>query len=300
MFPTRIAKRSIVVLLTVVIGIAGCNVDGHWARIRSPGGPVATGADRRDPAFKESAERLKADAQEVDLVEAVATHRSQYRQALEQLHEYYTRRGAVTKAQWAAFERKGLRGVKQFRYFLDAEIPSETLRPTEESPEADALYEQGVDLMRRGGHGMPALYREDRMVEAAAVLQELIENYPASDKIDDAAFLLGTIHEEYLPGQELIAANWYERAWTWNPETPHPARFHAASIYDHVLRNRDRALELYQSVVKHGTSDRRNVRRAIRRIHDLTSTRGAATSRGTTLANRTGASPSAGAALAGQ
>lgn len=260
--------------LGIGVGIAGCNVDGRWAEFRAPKGPVVSDAGSPSPRLGEGVDRSTTDAQEVDLVEALLTHRARYLHSLRQLHDYYISHGHATKREWAAFELKGLRGVKQFRYLLDAEIPSDALRPVEQIPEADALYDNGLELMRRGGHGVPALYREDRMIEADTVLRELIEKYPTSDKIDDAAFFLGEIHKEYLPGQELLAAMWYERAWTWNPDTPHPARFQAAVVYDYRLHDRDRALELYQSVVRHETAIQSNVRWAMRRIHEMTTTGG--------------------------
>lgn len=256
--------------LCVGIAVAGCNVDGRWVQLRAPKGPVVSDADSHSLRSEEGVDPSVADAQEVDLVEAVLTHRARYHQSLRQLHDYYMSRGYAAKEEWAAFELKGLRSVKQFRYLLDAEIPSEMLRPSKQIPGADALYQKGRDLMRSGGHGVPVLYREDRMVEAAVVLRELIEKYPTSDKIDDAAFFLGEIHKEYLPGQELLAVMWYERAWTWNPQTPHPARFQAAVVHDYRLHDRDRALELYQSVVRHETAIKSNVRWAMRRIHELT------------------------------
>ena len=126
----------------------------------------------------------------------------------------------------------------------------------------------GVDEV--GGHGVPAVYRKDRMVEAAEVFRQMIEEYPNSDKIADAAFYCGEIHKDYLPGQELIAVNWYERAWTWQSETTHPARFQAAVVYDYRLQDRDRALELYQTVVRNPLADKSNVRFAARRIRELT------------------------------
>ncbi|MFQ5592384.1 MAG: hypothetical protein ACE5HE_14585, partial [Phycisphaerae bacterium] len=76
--------------------------------------------------------------------------------------------------------------------------------------------------------------------------------------------------KEYLPGQEPIAVKWYERAWTWNPETPLAPRFQAAVVYDYRLHDRDRALELYHGVVNHETTHKTNVRFASRRIHELT------------------------------
>ncbi len=124
------------------------------------------------------------------------------------------------------------------------------------------------------------MYRRNLMIRAARVFRELIERYPTSDKIDDAAFFCGEIHKEYLPGQEALAVRWYERAWTWNPDTSHPARFQAAVVYDYRLHDRDRALEVYQSVVKQETSHKSNVRFAMRRIHELTEARRSAKANG--------------------
>jgi len=205
----------------------------------------------------------------VDLVENVLSHRAQYNQGLEELREYYREHGYATKQSWADFELKGLRRVKAFRYLIDAEIPSDELRATEQVPEADALYDQGRALMRKGGYGVPIFYRERSMIKAADVFRQLVEQYPNSDKIDDAAFFLGEIHREYLPDQEAIAVIWYERAWTWDPHTPHPARFQAAVIYDNRLHDRDRALELYQNVLKYETFDRSNEHYASLRIRQL-------------------------------
>ena len=257
--------------LSSAIGISGCNVDGRRQSFR-PGseheGAVARAA--RADAEGEAVDLSVAEAEEVDLVEDLVAARTRYHEGLRQLQSYYESRGYPSKAKWAAFELEGLRGVQRFRYLLDAEIPSDALRAVDQIEEADALYEQGLDLMRRGGHGVPAVYRRDRMIEAARVFRELVEQYPTSDKIDDAAFFCGEIHKEYLPGQALLAAKWYERAWTWNPDTPHPARFEAAVVYDYRLQDRDRALELYQSVVEDETAIKSNVRFAGRRIRELT------------------------------
>lgn len=271
MFP-RIAPlmRLTVVYLGLAVGLAGCNVDWMWPDRQAPGGHRAAVRPEVVKIPSEPIDISIVDAQEVDLVEEVMAHRVSYHQSLERLARYYQVRGYATKQQWADFELDGLKSVKAFRYLLDAEVPGASLRPEEQIAEADTLYERGAELMRRGGHGTPALYRRDLMIQAAQVLRELIEKHPTSDKIDDAAFLLGEIHKEYLSGQETIAVKWYERAWTWDPATPYPARFQAAVVYDYRLHDRDRALELYHEVVSRETHIGSNVRFANRRIHELT------------------------------
>ena len=125
--------------------------------------------------------------------------------------------------------------------------------------------------MPNSGHQVPFFYRTSDSLRSAEAFRTLIERFPSSDKIDDAAFFSGDIHKEYLSGQESLAVKWYERAWAWNPDTPHPARFNAAVVYDYRLHDRDRALELYQQVItQDADADQSNVRFATRRISQLT------------------------------
>lgn len=259
-----------------------CNMDPAFAERRPPKGSLASAADPTSVGLQPGAELGIVERHEVDLVENVLAHRAQYHQGLEELRDYYREHGYAAKQSWADFELAGLRKVKAFRYLIDAEVPSDQFRPTDQVPKADALYEQGRKLMRKGGRGIPIFYREKSMIEAADAFQQLVEKYPNSDKIDDAAFFLGEIHKEYLPNQEPIAVKWYERAWTWDPQTPHAARFQAAVVYDYRLHDRDRALELYQSVLKNEADNSTNVRFATRRIHQLTTERRTATAQAST------------------
>ena len=262
--------RSARIMLPALVGslCLGCNVAGPATSIHTARSIAAASAGREADA--NAVDISVIESREVDLVEAVALHRRLYRESLEKLRAYYAHHGYATKQTWAGLELEGLGRVNAFAYLMDAEIPSEALTARDAIPEADAMYDEAVELMRRGGHGVPAIYREDRMLEAARKLREIIRRFPSSDKIDDSAFLCGEIHKEYLRGQEAIAVKWYERAWTWDPETPHPARFEAAVVYDYRLHDRDRALELYQSVLQDDAATASDVRFATRRISELT------------------------------
>ena len=267
---TRTLQRSGLVTLVCCLAVllVGCSTLNPIASVRAEHrmtAPRAAGTDT-----DASVDISTVGVAEVDLVESVVAHREQYRRGLRELHQYYSERGYATKQGWAAYELDGLSKVKPFRYLMDAEVPAETLEASDSIAEADELYEQGRAMMKRGGHGVPGLYREDRMIQAAEIFRDMIRRYPTSDKIDDAAFLCGEIHKEYLPGQELIAVKWYERCWTWDPTTMHPAKFQAAVVYDYRLHDRDAALELYHVVVNERTGGEGNVRHALRRIEDLT------------------------------
>lgn len=256
-----------------LIGVA-CNVDASMDNRRPPKGAPIAKDDESTTTVSPGASASALAQQEVDLVENVLSTRNSYQQSLSALRDYYRERGYATKQSWADFELEGFRKVKKFRYVLEGEVASAELRPTEQIAEADALYQRGLDLMKKGGHGVPVFYRQKTMIEAADVFKELVEKYPTSDRIDDAAFFLGEIHKEYLPDQEQIAAKWYERAFTWDPTTPHPARFQAAVIYDFRLHDRDRALELYRASIKDEGDTGSNARFATRRIKQLDENRG--------------------------
>lgn len=244
--------------------LAGCNTDGFWDLAQDRQIPKPPADENGTPDIR------VAETQEVDLVEQVLYHRKHYRQALTDLRDYYSDRGYHTKRKWADYELADVRKVKPFKYIMDAEIPASSLRPQQAIAEADNLYRKGLDLMERGGHGVPALYREDLMREAVSTFTDLITKYPTSDKIDDAAYCCGEIHKEYFKDQEPLAVKWYERAYTWDPNTPHPVRFQAAVVYDFRLHDRAKALELYHAVIRDEADNKSNAAFASRRIYELT------------------------------
>ncbi len=252
------------------MGCAGCNTDPMWEPSQRARGPLGS-IDRPDGVGLPDI-RI-ADAHEVDMVEQVLTHRAMYHRSLQALHDYYQQHGYESKRTWTLNELADVKRIRPYRYILDAEIPSSDLQPRDSIAEADAMFERGLVLLKEGGHNLPFVYREGRLREALATFRELIERYPSSDKIDDAAFYCGEIHKEYFKGEEPLAIRWYERAFTWNPQIQLPARFQAAVVYDYRLHDRDRALELYQDVRRVETFNQSNVIFAVARIEQLTSDR---------------------------
>ncbi len=250
--------------------LTGCNVDPVWHEQQVRGPQMNQPSPKlRQPRGGRDIALVKRS--EVDLVEDALGKRQAYHAALSNLQTYYSECGYATKESWAQSELQNAKKIRQFRYLIDAEIASDALKPTETIAVADTLYEKGLETMKRGGHGVPGIYSRRTMLQAADEFRTLIEQYPTSDKIDDAAFALGEIHKEYLPNQEVLAVKWYERAWSWDAATPHPARFQAASVYDFRLHDRDRALELYQLVIDNEAEvSETNTRFSSRRVKQLT------------------------------
>ena len=86
------------------------------------------------------------------------------------------------------------------------------------------------------------------------LFQQILTNYPQSDKIDDAAYMLGDIYESKAYKHYRRAALYFERCFQWNPNTQFDARLRAARLYDKHLQERSRAVELYRDVTTHETN----------------------------------------------
>jgi len=243
----------------------GCKTDALTAK-PVPEGPVTS---LETPAGVKLPQIPLDKANEPDLVERVIYHRAMYARSLRALRDFYAAQGIEAKRLWAEAELSQLRQIKPYRYILEAEVPPATLKPVAAIPEADTLFNEAMDLLKKGGHGVPAIYNESLIKQALATFKQLVNRYPNSDKIDEAAYYIGLIHDQYFPGDEQIALAWYERAWQWNANLQLPARFQAAKIYDYRLHDRAKALELYRQVLKQETFNRANVTFASARIEEL-------------------------------
>jgi len=203
---------------------------------------------------------------EVGLVEAVAAARKQYERTLEALKEYYLKRGNHTKTGWVESELQGFEQTPKARYLLAAEIAGPDLRPAKRIEAADKLYQEGLDYKN-----YPAFPpgKKDYLKVALEKFHTVIDKYPQSDKIDDAAFRMGEIYGGWYFQDYARAVSSYERCWQWDPETKHPARFKAAKIFEEKLKNRAKAVELYNEVIAH-THNEDLARQAQSRIRALT------------------------------
>jgi len=188
-----------------------------------------------------------AKAGETDFVEQIAVNRQAYRQGLELLVKYYTKTGNNMKFKWAKEELAALDSIPQYKYIVEAESAGANLRASISIPEADDLYKDGLQLEKEANVLFIAK-NNDLLRLALDKYDRLIRNYPSSDKIDDAAYKAGEIYEYFQDYS--IALLYYERAYQWDPDTTHPARFRSARILDKRLHRNAEALELYRQAIK--------------------------------------------------
>ncbi len=207
------------------------------------------------------------DATEVDLVEDLVAKRNEYRLSLAQLREYYDSTGNVNNLRWAEHEMKALDRVPPYRYLMVTEIASPTLVAANPIAQANALYKEAETLYREAG-GLLIITDEDKLRGALSRYNRIIEKFPTSNKIDDAAYQAGRIYEHFKDWG--IAAVCYQRCFQWNEVTLRPARFRAAYVTDQRLHMRKEALPLYQMAVEKESNFTANTEFAKRRILEMT------------------------------
>jgi len=187
---------------------------------------------------------------DIEMVERLLAARREYQVSLEQLRAHYLSTGDVERAHWAEEELRQYHRNARQAYSLPLDVPPPTLQASYNIPEANELYRRGMEYKGKSTWGSDYL---DNQIRAELLFQQLITSYPQSDKIDDAAFQLGDIYESKNYKQYRRAAQYYERCFQWNTNTQFDARMRAARLYDKVLLERGRAVELYKDVLTHDT-----------------------------------------------
>ncbi|HEY1381310.1 MAG TPA: hypothetical protein VGF55_31205 [Gemmataceae bacterium] len=198
------------------------------------------------------------------MVKRLIAARREYQHSLEQLHAYYDSTGDAERRKWAETELMQFHRIPKPAYILDLDVAGPGLHPDQNVPAANELYRKAMTYK---GKGFGADY-QDNLIRSELVLQQMLAQYPTSNKCSDAAYQLGDIYENRKPPQYRRAATYFERCVQWNPNTQHDARLRAARLYDRQLSERGRAVELYKTVLTNETDERRR-QEAQRRLGEM-------------------------------
>jgi len=218
-----------------------------------------------------------ADVNYPDLVEAMLEKRQAYVNSIMELERAYLNGGDSDRANWARSQRAQVERVENYPYLTKKTAEySPQAAPEESSTEADQLYHKGLSILntfRRVPLAGVLPANKNKAREALALFKRVLDEHPKSDKVDDAAFWCGEIYKEYLreedPNDEL-SVRYYQWAFELDPQTPHPARFQCAVVYDFRKHDRARAIELYHDVMEKETDNSSNVRFSATRVEQLT------------------------------
>jgi hypothetical protein len=165
---------------------------------------------------------------------------------------------------WAEEELVQFHRIAKHPFCLQLDVPPPTLRGDYNIPEANELYRQALKFKDQG-FGQSYIDNQHR---AELLFQQLLTNYPQSDKISDAAYMLGDIYESKVFRQYERAAVYFERCFQWNAKTHFDARLRAARLYERYQIERSHAIEIYKEITTHETDPKR-VEEAQRRLTEL-------------------------------
>ena len=207
---------------------------------------------------------------DIELVEKLLAARREYQKTLEKLRLHYLDAGDIERARWAEDELRQFHLVDKQAYRLELDVPPPTLRPTQNVPAANKLYQKAMAYKNKGGWRGEEYKLNQRRAEM--LFQQILSLYPQCDKIGDAAFQLGEIYEGTAYGHYRRAAMYYERCFQWTGYAQPEARIRAARLYDKRLLERGRAIELYREVTTHDTHVQR-IAEAQKRLTELSGSR---------------------------
>lgn len=212
----------------------------------------------------------RSRGQEVQLIEQMARYRQAYEEHLQILVRFYDHQGNQQKVTWAQEELAHLKKSPRRAYLAVAETAGPQLRASRSDANANIAYAEAVALFEegKGTLGGKFLMKKDKLWLAVEKLEELITRYPDSDKIDDAAFVIGKIYQKSMDDNTL-ALLYYQRVLQWDPQTKLPVRFAIAQTYDHGLHDRVNAVKFYESAINFESEYTGNVIQSHNRIQSI-------------------------------
>jgi tetratricopeptide (TPR) repeat protein len=190
-----------------------------------------------------------------------------YRQYLESLVAHYKKTGDNMKLKWAEDELSRLNKMPQYNYIIEASLAGPELKAKESINEANYLYDEAYRL-ENAAKRLIVVIDENLLRVALDKYNQVIKQYPSSDKIDEAAYRAGGIYEHFK--DYTIALLYYQRAYQWDNNTGNPVRYKAAYILDQYLYRRGEALPLYQQALQNEKLSDNEQKFVQKRIDELT------------------------------
>ena len=209
-------------------------------------------------------------ANDTDLVKKINAARKEYQQSLVAAYKHYEKAGDSERLKWAEDELKQFHMMNKPSYRLDIDdVPAASLEAKENIKEANEIFVEAMKYKDRGTGNEFTLNQK----RAELLLREILERHKTSDKIADVAYQLGELYEGKAFKQFDRAAVYYERAFQWRKGTRTDARLRAATLYDRVLNERTKAIELYREQIANDT-DAERIKLAEKRLSELTTRSG--------------------------
>ena len=128
---------------------------------------------------------------EEKLVNTLNYSREDYENALKELIQFYLDIGYQLRLEKARKELKALNKVPQFKYLETEDKVSNVISPNKNIDEANMLFQDG----KMHKNSLNLLNKKAELVSAITRFEKIMNDYPESDKVDDAAYELADIYE---------------------------------------------------------------------------------------------------------
>lgn len=184
-------------------------------------------------------------SREIQIANAITSARDNYRNALEEIIQYYMDIGNHLRLKKARKELKALNKVPQRKYLFAKEIITD-ISPSKNIEDANILFEDGKAYK----NPLNIIRKKRKLTLAVARFKKIIEDYPESDKADDAAYELAGIYEGFYFKDYENAAFYYVKCYNLNEKTDKPVRFKAARVYDNHLDDYVEAVRHYKMALE--------------------------------------------------
>lgn len=182
--------------------------------------------------------------QERELVRSVYDARKSYQSSLERLRSYYSQINHEENRYWVEKELTDYHLALKSPYILDMDLPPASLKASKNDPKANRIFREALDWLNRVG-----IDKEENTKRAEILLQRILRDHKDSDKVDEACYYLGQIYSSKYFQMYRRAVAYYERVFTYEPDTNLDARLQAALLYEKDLGNSQRAIALYQEIL---------------------------------------------------
>lgn len=184
-------------------------------------------------------------SREEQLLLNVTKTRKSYKRALWELVQFYKTIGNHTRLKAAQKELNSFYRSPQPLYNLHF-ANEKTVQPNQEIPVASALFEEGKALK----NSYDIINKKAKLTMALEDFSRIINEYPQSNKVDDAAFEIAEIYSGFFFKEYEWAAENYVKSHRWNPESGRSALYLAAKIYDKKLDDYSKAAQLYREAAE--------------------------------------------------
>ncbi|MFQ5976484.1 MAG: tol-pal system YbgF family protein [Candidatus Hydrothermarchaeales archaeon] len=197
------------------------------------------------PSCKKQYPTYNTSSREEQLLTTVTKTRKNHRRALWELVQFYQIIGNHTRLRTAQRELEDFDRSPQPLYSLLL-VNKENVHPSQSIPMADALFEEGKALKS----SYDIINKKAKQTMALEDFSRILQEYPESDKADDAAFEIAEIYSGLFFKEYEWAAEHYVKSHRWGPESSRPALYLAAKIYDEKLKDYPKAAQLYKEAAE--------------------------------------------------